>query len=62
MPPLPRISSPMLVELARELRFAPPATLIKTVERAEALAGDLEPGATLPASTHWPRRSSGGST
>lgn len=49
MPPLPRISCPMLVELARELRYAPKARLLKTVERAEALAVDLDPLASLPA-------------
>lgn len=49
MPPLPRISCPMLVELARELRYAPRARLLKTVEKAEGLAGDLDAGASLPA-------------
>lgn len=49
MPPLPRITCPMLVELARELRYAPRARLLKTVEKAEALAADLAPEASLPA-------------
>jgi RNA polymerase primary sigma factor len=49
MPPLPRIRVPMLAELARELRYAPRAALLRAAERAESLAAALSPGSVVPA-------------
>lgn len=48
MPPLPRIRISALADLAAQLRFAPRETLRRQLERAEALAMEVEPGATYP--------------
>lgn len=48
MPPLPRITSPLITEIARGVRFESPGALLRVVERAEALAADVEQDATLP--------------
>lgn len=49
MPPLPRINTKALVELADELRFAPREAVVRDIERAEGLAGEVDPGLRYPA-------------
>lgn len=49
MPPLPRILTPALVEMVDELRFASREALIRDIERAEALAGEIDRGVRYPA-------------
>ncbi len=49
MPSLPRLTLPVLQELAAQLRFAPPEAVRRAVERIEGLAGDLEPDGRYPA-------------
>lgn len=49
MPPLPRIHTQALVDLAEELRFAPRAAILRDIDRAEALAGELDPALQYPA-------------
>jgi len=49
VPPLPRLRTSVLADLARELRFAPPAAARRHLERVEQLASDLEPGMAYPA-------------
>lgn len=48
MPPLPRLKLPILRELERELRFAPPDALRRDIARVEALISDLDPSTTYP--------------
>jgi RNA polymerase primary sigma factor len=48
MPPLPRLKLPVLRELERELRFAPPDALRRDIARVESLLGDLDPQTTYP--------------
>lgn len=48
MPPLPRLRVTALGELAKQLRFAPREALLRDIERAEALAGEIDPGRTYP--------------
>ncbi|MFN0134458.1 MAG: hypothetical protein ACKVW3_18240 [Phycisphaerales bacterium] len=48
MPPLPRLRIAALEDLARQLRFAPPAALRRQVERAESLAAELDPSLNYP--------------
>lgn len=48
MPPLPRLKSPVLAELDRQLRFAPPEALRRHLERVEALAAEVEAGGRYP--------------
>ena len=48
MPPLPAISTPALAALERELRFAPREAVLRDLERAEALARDLDAGVRYP--------------
>lgn len=48
MPPLPRIRAAVLAELARQLRFAPPETLLRQADRAAELAGELDPRQGYP--------------
>ncbi len=49
VPPLPRIYTRVLVELAEELRFAPRGALLRDIARAEGLAGEIEAGLQYPA-------------
>ncbi len=48
MPPLPRLRVSALGELAKQLRFAPREALLRDIERAEALAGEIDPERTYP--------------
>lgn len=48
MPPLPRLRIAALEDLARQLRFAPPETLRKQLERAEIVAGEIDPQVNYP--------------
>lgn len=48
MPRKPGISEPLVERLAQGTRFAPGATVRRAVERAEALAHELDPKATYP--------------
>ncbi|CAN5687558.1 hypothetical protein BH11PLA1_BH11PLA1_02460 [soil metagenome] len=48
MPPLPRIQTPWLRDLAFELRFAPRAAARRQVERAEALSAALDAATEYP--------------
>jgi RNA polymerase primary sigma factor len=48
MPPLPRISTPALAGLAQQLRFAPADALRRDIDRAEALAAEIDPAQTYP--------------
>ncbi|VAX40398.1 hypothetical protein MNBD_PLANCTO03-153 [hydrothermal vent metagenome] len=49
MPPLPKIHTGALIELAEELRFAPREALLRDIDRAEGLAGEIEAGLQYPA-------------
>lgn len=49
MPPLPRIHTEVLAELAEELRYAPREALLRDIERAEALAAEVDPATQYPA-------------
>jgi len=49
VPPLPRIHNPELASLAADLRFGARAAILREIERAEALASEIDPGATYPA-------------
>lgn len=48
MPPFPKLSIAALDDLARQLRFAPAPTLRRQLDRAEALAGELDPAVMYP--------------
>lgn len=48
MPPLPKLRVSALAGLAEQLKFSPPETARKHVERAEALWGRIEPEVTYP--------------
>ena len=48
MPRLTAFHVPALEDLARQLRFLPRARLLEDAARAEALAGDVEPGVRYP--------------
>lgn len=48
MPPLPRLKSPVLAELERQLRFAPPEALRRHLERVETLAGEIDSAGQYP--------------
>lgn len=48
MPPLPRLRSPVLIELERQLRFAPAEALRRHLERVEALASEIDPARSYP--------------
>ncbi len=48
MPRLPTIGSGALSELEAQQRFASRAALIRQIERAEALASEIEPGTNYP--------------
>lgn len=48
MPPLPRLRTPALADLARQLRYAPAEALRRHVEHAEALAGEVEASRNYP--------------
>jgi len=48
LPPLSRISSPVLEKLARDLRFAPRDALLRDVDRVEELARDVDPKGSYP--------------
>ncbi|RMH11050.1 MAG: hypothetical protein D6695_10105 [Planctomycetota bacterium] len=48
MPRLSVIHDPVLAELARELRQAPRGALLRQIERAEALAGQIDPETDYP--------------
>lgn len=49
MPPLPKILTPALVEMVDELRFASREALLRDIDRAEALAGEVEGDVAYPA-------------
>ena len=48
MPPLPRISTPALLRLAEQLRFAPREAIARDLERIEALAPEIDAQASYP--------------
>lgn len=48
MPPLPRLKLPILQELERELRYAPPEALRRDIARVEGLMSDLDAATTYP--------------
>ncbi len=48
MPPLPALRISALARLAQELKFVPPATARRHVERAEALVTTIDPTTTYP--------------
>ncbi len=48
MPALSRLRSTALEDLAQQLRFSSPATILRQIERIEALAPDLDPAQTYP--------------
>lgn len=48
MPPLPRLRSPVLIELERQLRFAPAEALRRHLERVETLASEIDPARSYP--------------
>ena len=48
MPALPRLRIEALADLARQLRFAPPATARRQMDRAAALASRLDPALNYP--------------
>lgn len=48
MPPLPRLTLPQLTALESQLRYAPPEALRRHIDRAEQLAGEIDPGAAYP--------------
>ena len=49
MPPLPKILTPALVEMVDELRFASREALLRDIDRAEALAGEIDSEVAYPA-------------
>ncbi|MFG0260168.1 MAG: hypothetical protein ACF8LK_07415 [Phycisphaerales bacterium JB041] len=49
MPPLPKILTPALVEMVDELRFASREALLRDIDRAEALAGEIDGAVAYPA-------------
>ena len=49
MPPLPRIRDPELAAIAADLRFSSRAAILRDIERAEALAAEIDPEAAYPA-------------
>lgn len=49
MPPLPKILTPALVEMVDELRFASREALVRDIDRAEALAGEIDGEVDYPA-------------
>ncbi|MCG3122784.1 MAG: hypothetical protein GIKADHBN_01187 [Phycisphaerales bacterium] len=51
MPKLPRLTLPVLSDLAGQLRFAPSEVARRAIERTETLAGEIDPGASYP--TEW---------
>lgn len=48
MPPLPRLKSPVLAELERQLRYAPAEALRRQLERVEAMAGEIDAAGKYP--------------
>lgn len=48
MPRLPELRAPVLKDLEAQLRFAPREALIRDIERAEALAADIDPAQAYP--------------
>src|SRR5690348_15581463 len=48
MPPLPRLRIAALDELSRQLRFAPPETLRRQLERTRTLAAEIDPARNYP--------------
>ena len=48
MPPLPRINNPDLASLAADLRFGARAAILREIEQAEKLAGEIDPATTYP--------------
>jgi len=48
MPPLPRLQTKALADLAEQLRYAPRTAILRDVVRAEELAGDVEPDQPYP--------------
>jgi len=49
VPPLPRIHTGALVDLAAELRFAPRGAVVRDIERAEGLAAEIDEALRYPA-------------
>jgi hypothetical protein len=48
VPPFTKLRTAALEDLARQLRFAPPETLRRQLERAETLAGEIDPAINYP--------------
>jgi RNA polymerase primary sigma factor len=48
VPPLPRLRIAALADVARQLRFAPRETVRRQLERAQALAEEIDPGVNYP--------------
>ena len=48
MPPLPRLRIAALDELSRQLRFAPPETLRRQLDRTRKLAAEIDPARNYP--------------
>ncbi len=48
MPPLPKIRVGALLDLIEQLRYTPREALKRDIARAEALAGEIDPGLTYP--------------
>ncbi|MDX9911064.1 MAG: hypothetical protein RBS39_04460 [Phycisphaerales bacterium] len=48
MPPLPRFRNAAVADIAAELRFAPKAAILRAVESAELLAGQVDASAAYP--------------
>ncbi|QOJ00387.1 MAG: hypothetical protein HRU70_07750 [Phycisphaeraceae bacterium] len=49
MPPLPRLSTPALADLVSQLRYVPPETLLRQVDRIESLAREIDAATRYPA-------------
>lgn len=48
MPPLTRIRTPALLELVEQQRYTPARALVRQIERAERLAGEVDPSIAYP--------------
>lgn len=48
MPPLPRLTLAPIIDLAKQLRYAPRHALLRDLERTEQLVGDIDPAQTYP--------------
>lgn len=48
MPPLPRLTLPVLVDLAAQMRYAPPDVVRRAIDRAEELASQVDADGAYP--------------